>query len=37
MMTEHGIQFSRAHEFDAPAPQALAVATIKRTLEYDAK
>jgi hypothetical protein len=37
MMTKHGIQFTKAHEFDAPALQALAAVTIKPTLEYDAK
>ncbi|HUL67373.1 MAG TPA: molybdopterin-dependent oxidoreductase [Burkholderiaceae bacterium] len=37
MMTKHGIAFTKAHEFDAPALQALAAVTIKPTLEYDAR
>jgi hypothetical protein len=37
MMVKHGVQFTKAHEFDAPALQGMAAVTIKPTLEYDAK
>jgi hypothetical protein len=37
MMHKHGIQFDRAHAFDAAALQRLPAVTIKPTLEYDAK
>ena len=37
MMHKHGIQFTKAHVFDAAALQRLPSVTIKPTLEYDAK
>lgn len=37
MMHKHGIQFAKAHQFDAAALQRLPSVTIKPTLEYDAK
>lgn len=37
MMGKHGIQFSKAHAFDAAALQRLPSVTIKPTPEYDAK
>jgi hypothetical protein len=37
MMNKHGIRFTRAYEFDAPALQRLPAVTIKPTLEYDAR
>jgi len=37
MMSKHGVQFSKAYEFDAPSLQRLAAVTIKPTLEYDAR
>lgn len=37
LMGKHGIQFARAHEFDAAALRRLPAVTIKPTLEYDGK
>ncbi len=37
MMGKHGIQFSKAHAFDAATLQRLPAVTIKPTLEYDGK
>jgi hypothetical protein len=37
MMHKHGIQFDKAHEFDALALQRLPAVTIKPTLEYDGR
>ena len=35
MMGKHGVQFSRAHSFDAAALQRLPAVSIRTTLEYD--
>lgn len=35
MMVKHGVKFSQAHAFDAPALQALPRITIRPTVEYD--
>jgi len=37
MMVKHGIQFTKAREFDAAALRRLPAVTIHPTLEYDAK
>ena len=37
MMQKHGIQFERAHQFDAAMLARLPAVTIHPTLEYDAK
>jgi hypothetical protein len=37
MMHKHGIQFAKAHQFDATGLQRLPFVTIKPTLEYDGK
>ena len=37
MMHKHGIQFAKAHQFDAAGFQRLPFVTIKPTLEYDGK
>jgi hypothetical protein len=37
MMVKHGLQFTKAYEFDAAALRRLPAVTIRPTLEYDAK
>lgn len=37
LMKKHGIQFDKAHTFDAAALSRLPAVTIKPTIEYDAK